>query len=262
MIRETLMSFLSAGADVVTYAQLFYEFFKTGLFSVGGGMATLPFLYRMASEYAWMSEEIIPDMIAISEATPGSLGINMATYAGFTSAGLTGAVVATVGLVLPSVIVVLLIIRCLPDFFERKEVRDVMYVLRPAVLALVAAVGWNVLSVSVFPEGFAHFREVVCDAAAAFPAAAETSGLSAVSDALSSVAGAVSVLQIIVFLALFYAMRKRGGDMLPYILAAAVLGILLKLRNLLCFAIRRQDFSGYQAGRRFSGHRAGRSFPE
>ncbi|MBO4302780.1 chromate transporter [Methanosarcinaceae archaeon] len=238
MISETVSAFLFGGASFLTYVQMFYSFFKTGLFSVGGGMATLPFLYEISFRYSWMSADIIPDMIAVSEATPGSLGINMATYAGFGAAGLAGAVVATAALIMPSVIVIILIIRSLPDFFERKEVRDIMYILRPTVLALVAAVGWNVLSVSVFPEGFDAFQEAVFDAVSVFPDAAGKAGyVSAAADALYSVSGTVFVLQIVVFSVLFYIMHKKGGNMILYIIASAVLGILLKLRDgaVLCF---------------------------
>lgn len=70
---------------------LIFEFFKIGLFSVGGGLATLPFLYRLADKYPWFSAKQIPDMIAVSESTPGPLGINMATYTAFSTAALSEA---------------------------------------------------------------------------------------------------------------------------------------------------------------------------
>ena len=86
---------------------LFGEFFKTGLFAIGGGLATLPFLYDMADKYDWFTKDMIADMIAISESTPGPMGINMATYTGFQNMGLLGSIVATVGLVMPSVIIII-----------------------------------------------------------------------------------------------------------------------------------------------------------
>ena len=92
------------------FLQLFWEFFKTGLFAVGGGLATLPFLYRLADKYPWFSAKQIPDMIAVSESTPGPLGINMATYTGFQHSGVIGSIAATFGLVLPSVIIIILIL--------------------------------------------------------------------------------------------------------------------------------------------------------
>ena len=88
---------------------LIFEFFKIGLFSIGGGLATLPFLYRLADKYPWFSAKQIPDMIAVSESTPGPLGINMATYTGFQHSGVIGSIAATFGLVLPSVIIIILI---------------------------------------------------------------------------------------------------------------------------------------------------------
>ena len=81
------------------------EFFKTGLLSVGGGLATLPFLYSMADRYPWFDRAQLSDMIAVSESTPGPMGVNMATYAGFTAHGIVGALLATLFLVLPSIIV-------------------------------------------------------------------------------------------------------------------------------------------------------------
>ena len=86
----------------MVYLQLFVEFFKTGLLAVGGGLATLPFLKEIAQTYSWFSVSQLTDMIAISESTPGPIGINMSTYAGFHAAGIPGAIVSTLSLVLPS----------------------------------------------------------------------------------------------------------------------------------------------------------------
>lgn len=120
------------------YLLLFYEFFKTGLFAVGGGLATLPFLYDMADKYPWFDQQMLADMIAISESTPGPIGINMATYAGFHSGGILGGLVATAGLVLPSIIVIVIIAKFLSKFSENKFVKGAFYGIRPAVTALIA----------------------------------------------------------------------------------------------------------------------------
>ena len=88
------------------YLRLFFEFFKTGLFAVGGGMATLPFLYDISARTGWFTHEMLADMIAVSESTPGPIGVNMATYVGYVTAGIPGAVTATLGLVTPSVIII------------------------------------------------------------------------------------------------------------------------------------------------------------
>ena len=133
------------------YLQLFYEFFKTGLFAVGGGMATLPFLYEMSAKMGWFTEAQLTDMIAVGECTPGPIGVNMATYAGFTTAGLPGAVIATLGLVTPCVIVILIIASFLERFRTNRLVEGAFYGLRPASTALITAAGLRVLQESFFP---------------------------------------------------------------------------------------------------------------
>ena len=91
------------------YLRLFFEFFKTGLFAIGGGLATLPFLQDMSARTGWFTTDQLADMIAVSECTPGPIGVNMATYAGFLVRGIPGAVTATLGLICPSVIVILIL---------------------------------------------------------------------------------------------------------------------------------------------------------
>ena len=107
--------------------RLFYEFFKTGLFAVGGGMATLPFLYDISTRTCWYTHEKLADMIAVSESTPGPIGVNMATYVGFETAGIPGAVIATLGLVTPSIMIILLIARALKAFRENPYVEAGFY---------------------------------------------------------------------------------------------------------------------------------------
>ena len=104
------------------YLQLFWEFLKIGLFAVGGGMATLPFLQDLAESTGWYSQSLITDMIAISESTPGPIGINMATYVGCNVAGFFGGVVATMGEILPSIVIVVLISKSLDRFRGSKLV--------------------------------------------------------------------------------------------------------------------------------------------
>jgi chromate transporter len=135
--------------------RLFVEFFKIGLFSVGGGLATLPFLYQLADKYDWLNYETIANMIAISESTPGAIGVNMATYTGFQCAGIAGGIIATLGLVCPSVIVILIIARMLQAFKENKIVQSVFSGLRPAATGLIAAAGFGVIKLSLY-SGRAH----------------------------------------------------------------------------------------------------------
>lgn len=134
----------------MTLLRLFYEFFKTGLFSIGGGMATVPFLYDMADKTSWFTHGQLADMIAVSESTPGPIGVNMATYVGFTTAGIPGAIIATLGLITPSVIIILIIARVLKAFRENEYVDSVFYGLRPCSVGLIAAAGVLVVKISLF----------------------------------------------------------------------------------------------------------------
>ena len=128
------------------YLRLFWEFFKVGLFSVGGGLATLPFLYSRGAKTGWFSTADVANMLAVSESTPGPIGVNMATYAGFDCAGVLGGVVATLGLVTPSVIVIVLIAMALQAFRTNKYVDAAFYTLHPASTGLIAAAGWSVFA--------------------------------------------------------------------------------------------------------------------
>ena len=132
------------------YLRLFWEFMKIGLFAVGGGMATLPFLKELGERTGWFSQELITDMIAISESTPGPIGINMATYVGCNIAGFLGGLIATLGEVFPAVIIVVLISKSLARFRTSTVVGDAFYGLRPAVTGLIAAAGIGVMQVAMF----------------------------------------------------------------------------------------------------------------
>ena len=125
------------------------EFFKTGLLSVVGGLATLPFLYQMADRYPWFTRAQLSDMIAVSESTPGPMGVNMATYAGYTTAGIPGAILATLSLVLPSIIVILIVARFLHRFQRSVMVKRVLEGLRPASVGLIAAAGYGILKLAL-----------------------------------------------------------------------------------------------------------------
>ena len=142
------------------YLQLFYEFFKTGLFAIGGGMATLPFLYDMAGRTGWFTAAQIADMLAVSESTPGPIGVNMATYVGFASAGPLGALVATLGLVTPSIIVILIVAAFLKSFRDNRYVNAAFYGLRPASTAMVASAGITVVLSALLHEGAAGLAAV------------------------------------------------------------------------------------------------------
>lgn len=129
--------------------KLFWEFFKIGMFCVGGGMATLPFLYDMSDKTGWFTYAQIADMLAVSESTPGPIGINMATYVGYTVGGIPGAVIATLGTVIPGIILVALISRVLNKFRDNKYVNAAFYGLRPASTGLIAAAGVTVVMIAL-----------------------------------------------------------------------------------------------------------------
>ncbi len=130
--------------------ELFISFFKIGLFAVGGGLATLPFLYELANTHDWISIADISNLVAISESTPGPLGVNMATYVGFLQSGPVGAVIAVLGLVAPSIIVIVVIAGFLDKFKENKLVKSVFYGLRAASCALIAVAGCGVAKIAFF----------------------------------------------------------------------------------------------------------------
>lgn len=143
---------------MMVYLRLFYEFFKTGLFAVGGGMATIPFLYNMADTTGWFTRMDVDNMIAVGESTPGPIGVNMATYVGYLTGGsmggvpaaILGAVVATLGLITPSIIVILIIASFLKSFRDNRYVDSAFYGLRPASTGLIAAAGLSVVVSNLF----------------------------------------------------------------------------------------------------------------
>lgn len=134
-----------------TLVLLFWEFFKTGLFSVGGGLATIPFLYDIAGRYDWFTERQLADMLAISESTPGPIGVNAATFAGFHAAGVVGGIVATLGLVLPSFIIIFIISGAYQKFRSARLVNATFETIRPAAVGLIGAAGINLVEAAIFP---------------------------------------------------------------------------------------------------------------
>lgn len=179
------------------YLLMFMEFFKVGLFSIGGGLATLPFMFELTEKYTWFTAEELTNMIAVSESSPGPIGVNMATYVGNTTGGVVGGIMTTLALVLPSLIVILIVATVLQKFKESKMVKNLFYGLRAAVAGLLA------LSVlSVFSENF-----IVSDA----------------KDILSM----VDLKKVSLFAVLVFGVFKFKKHPLVYIIIGAVVGILL-----------------------------------
>lgn len=146
------------------YLRLFYEFFKIGLFSVGGGLATLPFLQDLGARTGWFSSADLSNMIAVSESTPGPIGVNMATYTGYVSAlgeydsvfaGILGGLVATLGLIAPAIVTIMIVSKILEKFKDNRFVNAAFYGLRAVSIALISAVGVSVISTNLFNiDGF------------------------------------------------------------------------------------------------------------
>ncbi len=122
------------------YLQLIYEYFKIGLFSFGGGYATLPFLYHISATHHWYSAKQLSDMLAVASITPGPVGVNVATYSGFTTGGILGAIMSTASIILPSFIIVIIVAKLLAKFRENKYVKASIHALKPAGCGLLAAV--------------------------------------------------------------------------------------------------------------------------
>lgn len=185
---------------------LFLEFFKIGLFSVGGGLATLPFLYDLANKYEWLRLEQIPNMVAVSESTPGPLGVNMATYAGFQCAGVLGSVVATLGLVTPSVIIIIFVYHFLEKFRSIPMVERAFYGLRPVVVGLIGAAGFGVVVMALL-----HMQVV------------QTEGV-------HNIVGWFRWKECILFLLIFFASKKwKKIHPVVFIMVGAFAGILFQM---------------------------------
>ena len=130
------------------YIQLFLQFFHVGVFSFGGGYATLPFLYDIAEKYHWYSAKQLTDMLAISSITPGPIGVNVATFAGFATSGILGSLIATTAIILPSYIIVTIVYKVLDKFRTNRNVKGAIRGLKPAGCALLSAVGIKLLFTS------------------------------------------------------------------------------------------------------------------
>ena len=184
------------------YLRLFFEFFKIGLFAVGGGMATLPFLQRLGESTGWFSSQLITDMVAISESTPGPIGVNMATYVGYNVGGLLGGVIATLGLAMPCIIIVILLSRSLAKIKGNPYLDRAFYGMRPAVTGLIAAAAISVMQVAVLNTELYKATGNILDLA--------------------------DPKKIIYFVLVFFAIKKFKKHPITYIAISAVVGLIFK----------------------------------
>ena len=135
------------------YFQLFYEFCKVAIFTFGGGMASIPFLEDMAVETGWFTLSQLTDFIAISESTPGPIAVNIATYAGYNTAGYLGGVCATMGLVFPAIVLMTIVAKFITAFRGNKYIDRAFYGLRPCVMALIMSALIGIAKATLLYEG-------------------------------------------------------------------------------------------------------------
>lgn len=183
------------------YITLALEFFKIGLFSLGGGLATIPFLSELGTKYGWFTQKELVDIIAISESTPGPIGINMATYVGFKTSGVLGSLVATLSEVLPALIIITLIAKVLNKFKSNPFFAKLLTGIRPCTLALMTAAFINVFSNSVLPINQITNTELFINS--------------------------FDIKLILMFIAIYIFKTKTKFHPLVYIAVSSVLGIIL-----------------------------------
>jgi chromate transporter len=129
---------------------VYAEFFKIGAFSAGGGLATLPFLYDIASRYDWLTRADIGNFLAVAQSSPGAVGVNMAAQAGYLAGGIPGAILAPLGLITPAIIAILAVARIFSAFKENAAIKAVFGGFRPAAAGLIAAAGFGVIRLSLY----------------------------------------------------------------------------------------------------------------
>jgi len=178
---------------------LYLEFFKTGLFAVGGGLATLPFLFQMADKYDWLDYEMIGNFLAVAQSAPGAIGVNMSAQVGYMAAGITGAVVAPLGLISPSIIVIIFVSMALNSFKNNKYVTAVFSGLRPASAGLLAAACFAALKLALYTKEASVWYNMI------------------------------RIKESIIFVIMFLIIFKFKGHPVIYVAAGAIIGILLKL---------------------------------
>lgn len=148
---------------MILFALIIWEFFKTGLFSVGGGLATMPFLYDIGQRTEWFTEQEMANIIAIAESCPGPLGVNMTTYAGYLTAGTLGGIISTLALTAPALIVITAVASMLNRFRGNEAVDRIFYGLRPASTALIAAAEIGVARMALLHTGLYEKTGILTD---------------------------------------------------------------------------------------------------
>ena len=189
------------------YLRLFWEFFKIGLFAIGGGPATLPFISQLGERTGWFTMQEMADMLAVAESTPGPMGINMATYVGYKMGGVFGGAFTTLGEVTPSIIVIIIVAAMLQKFKNSKQVENAFYGVRAASAGLVASAVFSIFRMSLLTT--------------------QTFTKTSIGAFFAEVVGAINWKTAVLAAVLFYAVRKWNKHPIWYILAAALAGIFI-----------------------------------
>lgn len=184
------------------YIKLFFIFFKIGLFSIGGGLATLPFLQDLADKYDWITSKELINMIAISESTPGPIGINTATFVGYKAAGVFGGIITTLGIVTPSIIIIILIAHYFKRFNENPLVKGAFLGIRPAVTGLIASVCFEIIRISILNIERFNLSKNILDL--------------------------INVKETILFAVVLYLIYRYKKHPILYLAGAAVIGVVFK----------------------------------
>lgn len=127
------------------YLKLLFEFSKIGLFAIGGGYATIPFLYHLSVFYNWFSSKDLTQFLAFANIIPGPVGFNLASLVGFKVSGIIGALMAAIGIIIPSLVFVLIISKLLKEFEGNKYVKSIFYMLKPTSCAMIAGIGLKLI---------------------------------------------------------------------------------------------------------------------
>jgi chromate transporter len=178
---------------------LLARFAQIGLFAIGGGLATLPFLFQLAEEVDWLTPELIGNMLAVAQSFPGAIGVNLATYVGFQRVGFAGALVSALGLISPSIVISIFVARILNAFKANVLVKAVFSGLRPAAGGLLLAAGFGAIKLSLYTSAFSVWYE------------------------------AIRWRELVLFVALFLCIRRFKAHPICYIAAAGVAGVVLGL---------------------------------
>ena len=179
---------------------LFVTFFRIGLFAIGGGLATLPYLFELADKSdGWLTRQMIGDMLAVAQSSPGAVGVNLSAYTGIRYAGIPGAFSSALGLIAPSIVIIVIVAKTLKAFKENAVVKSFLAGFKPAATALISVAGLGAISLSLWNSAALSWLEYV------------------------------RWKETLIFLAFFLLIFKFKKHPIVYIIGAGIVGVVLKL---------------------------------